>query len=95
MVNARGGFGCPGKQQVDEGRGPPKEGTAMRFERYSALDLLADALRRADATWYGDEIREWDQLPKFQQQQWREMARVAATAVHEEISVERHRVRAG
>jgi hypothetical protein len=66
----------------------------MRFERHSALDLLADALRRADATWHGDELREWDELAEFQQQQWRSMARVAATAVYEEISEDRQRVSA-
>lgn len=66
----------------------------MRFERHSALDLLADALRRADATWYGDELREWDELAEFKQQQWRSLARVAATAVYEEISEDRQRMSA-
>jgi hypothetical protein len=66
----------------------------MRFEGCSALDLLADALRRADATWHGGEIVEWEQLAEFQRREWRAMARVAATAVHEEISVDRRRVSA-
>ena len=64
----------------------PREGTAIRFERHSALDLLADALRRADATWHGDALREWDELAEVQQEQWRALARVAATTVYEEIS---------
>jgi hypothetical protein len=72
----------------------PTEGTATRFERHSALDLLADALRRADATWHGDELRTWDELAEFQQEQWRSMARVAATAVYEEISADGPRITA-
>jgi hypothetical protein len=67
----------------------------MRFERSGALDLLADALRRADATWHGDEIYEWDTLPEFEKQEWRSLARGAATAVYEEISGDRRRVTAG
>lgn len=67
----------------------------MRFERSGALDLLADALRRADATWHGDRIYEWDTLPEFEKRQWRSLARVAATAVYEEISGDRRRVTAG
>jgi hypothetical protein len=66
----------------------------MRFERSSALDLLADALRRSDATWHGNEIREWDQLTETRREQWRAMARVAATTVYEEISADRRRVTA-
>jgi hypothetical protein len=66
----------------------------MRFERHSALDLLADALRRADATWHGDELPEWDQLAEIQQQPWRSLARVAASAVYEEISEDRQRMSA-
>jgi hypothetical protein len=58
-----------------------------RFERTSALDQLADALRRADATWRGAEIQEWDRLPESAQREWRDVARAAATAVYEEISV--------
>ena len=67
----------------------------MRFGRRSALDLLADALRRADATWHGGELREWEQLAELEQQQWRDTARTAATAVCQEIAAERDRVAAG
>ena len=67
----------------------------MRFERSSALDLLADALRRADATWHADQIAEWRDLPEFERREWRALARFAATAVHEEISADRDRVTAG
>ncbi len=57
-----------------------------RFARTpSALDQLADALRRADATWTGAGIVEWDQLTESQHEQWRAMARNAATRVFEEI----------
>jgi hypothetical protein len=68
---------------------------AKRFGRRSALDLLADALRRADATWHGGELREWEQLAEPERQQWRDTARAAATAVCQEIAVERGRVAAG
>jgi hypothetical protein len=64
----------------------------MRFQRNSRLDLLADALRRSDATWHGDEIDEWDDLAESEQEQWRALARVAATTVYEEISADRRRV---
>jgi len=70
------------------------EGTGMRFERSSALDLLADALRRADATWHGGELDEWAQLVESEQERWRDLARVAATAVYEEIAVDTHRAAA-
>jgi hypothetical protein len=66
----------------------------MRFQRSSALDLLADALRRADATWHGDLIHEWDALPEFQRREWRDRAREAAKAVCEEVSAEQQRVAA-
>jgi hypothetical protein len=66
----------------------------MRFQRSSALDLLADALRRADATWHGDLIHEWDALPEFVKREWRARAREAAKAVCEEVSEERERVAA-
>jgi hypothetical protein len=59
--------------------------------------LLADALRRADATWHGDEIGEWDEwakLPESQRREWRAVARAAATVVYEEISMEEGRVSA-
>jgi hypothetical protein len=68
---------------------------AMRFGRRGALDQLADALRRADATWHGGELPEWEQLAELEQQQWRDVARAAATAVCDEIAVERDRVAAG
>jgi len=61
-------------------------GLAIRFGRNSALDQLADALRRADATWTGAEVGPWDELPDSEQQKWRGAARAAATAVHEEIA---------
>jgi hypothetical protein len=59
----------------------------MRFARTtSALDRLADALRRSDATWRGAETLEvWDELSESQQKQWRATARRAATAAFEEI----------
>jgi hypothetical protein len=57
----------------------------MLFSRTSsALDRLADALRRADATWHGGEIFAWDQLTESDREEWRTMARRAATAVVEE-----------
>jgi hypothetical protein len=59
----------------------------MRFARTaSALDRLADALRRADATWEGRELFEWDQISEADRQRWRTMAGRAATMVVEEIS---------
>jgi hypothetical protein len=64
----------------------------MRFARTtSALDRLADALRRADATWHGGEIFEWDELSESDRDQWRTMARSVATTVVEEITVESRR----
>ena len=61
----------------------------MRFAaRTSALDRLADALRRSDATWRDAEILEWDQLPEFEQDEWRRMARIAAAEVSNEITAE-------
>jgi hypothetical protein len=59
----------------------------MRFATAtSELDRLADALRRADATWRGAETFEvWDELSESQQKRWRATARRAATAVFEEI----------
>ena len=70
------------------------DGSTMRFERGSALDLLADALRRADASWRADETCEWNELAEFERQEWRALARVAATAVYEEISADPHGVAA-
>lgn len=67
----------------------------MPFERDSALDLLADALRRADATWHGGEIEEWSKLPESQRQEWRALAREAAISVYDEISMESRRVTMG
>ena len=59
----------------------------MRFGRTaSALDRLADALRRADATWDCRELLEWDQISESDRDQWRAMARRAATRVVEEIT---------
>jgi hypothetical protein len=59
----------------------------MRFARTtSALDQLADALRRADATWRGGEIFDWDELTESDREQWRTMARHAAATVFEEMT---------
>jgi hypothetical protein len=87
------GTTVPGKPQLDERKPPKREGrSTVRFARTtSPLERLADALRRADATWQGDEIFEWDQLTESQREQWRAMARDAATTVFEEITVERRR----
>jgi hypothetical protein len=64
----------------------------MRFARTtSALDQLADALRRSDATWRGGEIFEWTKLTESEQELWRTIASSAATTVFEEITVERRR----
>jgi hypothetical protein len=59
----------------------------MRFApTTSALDRLADALRRADATWSGGELFEWDELTESDQEEWRSMALSAAATVFEEIT---------
>jgi hypothetical protein len=59
----------------------------MRFARTtSALDQLADALRRADATWTGAELIVWDELPESDREEWRTMALRAAATVFEEIT---------
>jgi hypothetical protein len=64
----------------------------MRFaSTTSALDRLADALRRADATWSGGEIFEWDELTESDRERWRTKARGAATTVVEEITAARRR----
>jgi hypothetical protein len=64
----------------------------MRFERTtSALDRLADALRRADASWRGGEVFEWHELTEAEREQWRTMARRAARAVLDEIKLESRR----
>ena len=60
----------------------------MRFDRGSALDRLADALRRADATWRGGELDTWEGLALPDKERWRAMARTAAIAVHEEMTGE-------
>ena len=51
----------------------------------SALDRLADALRRADATWSGGEVLKWDRLIQSEREEWRALARQAAAAVCEEV----------
>ena len=67
----------------------------MRFRRGSSLDLLADALRRADVTWRTERLQEWSAVSDVEQQRWRDLAREAADVVHEETSShERHRVAA-
>ena len=59
----------------------------MLFARAtSALDRLADALQRADATWRGGEPVEWAALTESEREQWRAMARSAAAAVFEEMT---------
>jgi hypothetical protein len=61
----------------------------MRFGRTtSALDQLADALRRADATWEGRELYEWELISDSDREQWRTMARRAATVVVAEIAAD-------
>jgi hypothetical protein len=61
----------------------------MLFARTtSALDRLADALRRADATWHGSELPAWDELDESEQQQWRLVARRAVKAVLDEAALE-------
>jgi hypothetical protein len=57
----------------------------MLFARTTnALDRLADALRRADASWHGGEVLPWDRVPEAERQEWRSRARRAVTAVLEE-----------
>ena len=59
----------------------------MLFARAtSALDRLADALRRADATWRGGDLLEWAALSESDREEWRAMARSAAAAVFEEMT---------
>lgn len=59
----------------------------MRFGRTtSALDRLADALRRADATWRGGELIAWDELTEPDREEWRTTALNAAAEVFEEIT---------
>ncbi len=59
----------------------------MRFAKSaSAVDRLADALRRADATWRGGELATWDELTEANQKEWRTMALRAASAVFEEVT---------
>ena len=59
----------------------------VRFDRMtSALDRLADALRRADATWRGNEVVEWASIAESEKDQWRAVAQDAATAVCEEVT---------
>lgn len=65
----------------------------MRFAgATSALDQLADALRRADATWRcEDAVVEWGQLTDDERGEWRATARTAATTVVEEMTAETDR----
>jgi hypothetical protein len=59
----------------------------MRFAKSaSAVDRLADALRRADATWRGADPVAWDQLTESNQEEWRTMALRAAEAVSREVA---------
>ena len=58
----------------------------MRFaSTVTALDRLADALRRADASWAGGVPVEWEELSESERAEWREVASDAATAVAEEM----------
>jgi hypothetical protein len=66
----------------------------MRFARKSALDSLADALRRAEVTWQAEGVNSWHAVPDSEREEWRELARVAAGAVYEEMSVDERRVAA-
>jgi len=77
---------APGKLLGERTEASSQGGIIIRFERSSALDQLADALRRADATWRGAEVAPWDTLADSEQQEWRSAARAAATAVYHEIS---------
>jgi hypothetical protein len=52
----------------------------------TALDRLADALRRADASWAGGMPVEWEELSDSERAEWREVAFDAATAVAEEMN---------
>jgi hypothetical protein len=59
----------------------------MLFARSaSAVDRLADALRRADATWRGGELLAWDELAESTKEEWRTVALRAAAAVSEEVT---------
>jgi hypothetical protein len=59
----------------------------MLFARSaSAVDRLADALRRADATWRGGELVAWDELTESNKEEWRTVALRAAAAVFEEAT---------
>jgi hypothetical protein len=59
----------------------------MLFTRSaSAVDRLADVLRRADATWRGGELVAWDELSESTKEEWRTMALKAAAAVFEEVT---------
>jgi hypothetical protein len=51
----------------------------------TALDRLADALRRADASWAGGVPVEWEELRESERAEWRDVASDAATAVAEEM----------
>ena len=52
----------------------------------TALDRLADALRRADASWAGGVPVEWEELSESEREEWREVASDAARAVAEEMA---------
>jgi hypothetical protein len=59
----------------------------MRFAKStSAVDRLADALRRADATWRGGELVTWGEVTEAKQEEWRTMALRAAEAVTAEVT---------
>lgn len=59
----------------------------MRFaSTVTALDRLADALRRADASWAGGVPVEWEELSETEREEWREVATDAAAAVAEELA---------
>jgi hypothetical protein len=67
----------------------------MRFERTnSALEQLADTLRRADLTWQWEDIHTWDDLTESEREEWLSLARSAASSAYEELSPADRRVRA-
>jgi hypothetical protein len=58
----------------------------MRFgRRRRALDQLADALRRAEITWQWDNVEDWSALPESAREEWRALARTAASSAYEEL----------
>ena len=64
----------------------------MRFGRKDrALVQLADALRRAEMRWRLNEVANWDDVRESEREEWRSLARVAASSVYEELYPARDR----